>query len=159
MLTFEQARQASHHPTLKTPPRSRHHRSRRSRRPRPHPRAKYQPPTATTRPSIAPPATATPSAPPKQPPAPLSDASAKSKPATHSPTPLAPKTCIQIMTGAAVPPGADAVVMIEHTLRDGERNPVPTNRHARPKYRHPRKRSHQKSNRCCTAAPASATPN
>jgi molybdopterin molybdotransferase len=29
-------------------------------------------------------------------------------------------TCVQIMTGAAVPPGADAVVMIEHTRRDGE---------------------------------------
>lgn len=33
-------------------------------------------------------------------------------------TPLAPKTCLQIMTGAAVPPGADAVVMIEHTHRE-----------------------------------------
>jgi molybdopterin molybdotransferase len=30
---------------------------------------------------------------------------------------LAPGTCVQIMTGAAVPPGADAVVMIEHTSR------------------------------------------
>ena len=27
---------------------------------------------------------------------------------------------MQIMTGAAVPPGADAVVMIEHTQREGE---------------------------------------
>jgi molybdopterin molybdotransferase len=34
--------------------------------------------------------------------------------------PLAPRTCVQIMTGAAVPPGADAVVMIELTSRDGE---------------------------------------
>jgi molybdopterin molybdotransferase len=34
-------------------------------------------------------------------------------------TPLAPKTCVQIMTGAAVPPDADAVVMIEHTHREG----------------------------------------
>jgi len=33
--------------------------------------------------------------------------------------PLAAATCVQIMTGAAVPPGADAVVMIEHTQRDG----------------------------------------
>ena len=33
--------------------------------------------------------------------------------------PLAPGTCVQIMTGAAVPDGADAVVMIEHTNRDG----------------------------------------
>jgi molybdopterin molybdotransferase len=29
-------------------------------------------------------------------------------------------TCVQIMTGAAVPDGADAVVMIEHTGRDGD---------------------------------------
>jgi len=33
---------------------------------------------------------------------------------------LAVGTCVQIMTGAAVPPGADAVVMIEHTQRDGD---------------------------------------
>jgi molybdopterin molybdotransferase len=30
------------------------------------------------------------------------------------------ETCVQIMTGAAVPSGADAVVMIEHTKRDGD---------------------------------------
>jgi molybdopterin molybdotransferase len=30
------------------------------------------------------------------------------------------ETCVQIMTGAAVPTGADAVVMIEHTKRDGD---------------------------------------
>lgn len=40
------------------------------------------------------------------------------------------ETCVQIMTGAAVPSGADAVVMIEHTQRDGdavrfERDAVP----------------------------------
>src|SRR5437868_14971587 len=29
-------------------------------------------------------------------------------------------TCIQIMTGAALPEGADAVVMIEHVFRQGE---------------------------------------
>jgi len=34
--------------------------------------------------------------------------------------PLAPGTCVQIMTGAAVPDGSDAVVMIEHTNRDGD---------------------------------------
>jgi molybdopterin molybdotransferase len=34
--------------------------------------------------------------------------------------PLAPGTCAQIMTGAALPSGADAVVMIEHTNRDGD---------------------------------------
>jgi molybdopterin molybdotransferase len=34
--------------------------------------------------------------------------------------PLVPGTCVQIMTGAAVPSGADAVVMIEHTQRDGD---------------------------------------
>src|SRR5258706_2551405 len=33
---------------------------------------------------------------------------------------LAPGTCIQIMTGAAVPAGADAVVMIEHTHAEGD---------------------------------------
>jgi molybdopterin molybdotransferase len=39
-------------------------------------------------------------------------------------TPLAfPRVgeCLQIMTGAAVPDGADAVVMIEHTTREGDR--------------------------------------
>jgi len=34
--------------------------------------------------------------------------------------PLAAGTCVQIMTGAAVPPGADAVVMVEFTSRDGD---------------------------------------
>ncbi|HUL34970.1 MAG TPA: gephyrin-like molybdotransferase Glp [Candidatus Eisenbacteria bacterium] len=34
--------------------------------------------------------------------------------------PLAPGACIQIMTGAAVPTGADAVVMIEFTARSGD---------------------------------------
>ena len=34
--------------------------------------------------------------------------------------PLAPRTCLQIMTGAAIPGGADAVVMIEYTRREGE---------------------------------------
>jgi len=34
--------------------------------------------------------------------------------------PLAPGTCIQIMTGAALPAGADAVVMIEFTERIGD---------------------------------------
>ena len=34
--------------------------------------------------------------------------------------PLAAGTCVQIMTGAAAPAGADAVVMIEHTQRDGD---------------------------------------
>src|SRR5260370_7399517 len=33
---------------------------------------------------------------------------------------LAPGTCVQIMTGAAVPPGADAVVMIEHAKLEGQ---------------------------------------
>lgn len=33
---------------------------------------------------------------------------------------LVPGTCIQIMTGAALPPGSDAVVMIEFTRRDGD---------------------------------------
>jgi molybdopterin molybdotransferase len=34
--------------------------------------------------------------------------------------PLTPNTCVQIMTGAALPSGADAVVMIEHTQRDAD---------------------------------------
>src|SRR6266404_9894943 len=34
--------------------------------------------------------------------------------------PVAPSTCVQIMTGAAIPDGADAVIMIEHTSRDGD---------------------------------------
>src|SRR5882762_6840147 len=34
--------------------------------------------------------------------------------------PLAAETCVQIMTGAAVPAGADVVVMIEHTQREGD---------------------------------------
>jgi len=34
--------------------------------------------------------------------------------------PLARATCMQIMTGAAIPPGADAIVMIEHTQREGD---------------------------------------
>lgn len=33
---------------------------------------------------------------------------------------VAPGTCVQIMTGAALPEGADAVVMIEHTERHGD---------------------------------------
>ncbi len=35
--------------------------------------------------------------------------------------PLARWTCVQIMTGAAVPPGADAVVMIEQARREGDK--------------------------------------
>jgi molybdopterin molybdotransferase len=34
--------------------------------------------------------------------------------------PLATGSCVQIMTGAAVPPGADVVVMIEFTSREGD---------------------------------------
>jgi molybdopterin molybdotransferase len=34
--------------------------------------------------------------------------------------PLADGTCVQIMTGAAVPDGADAVMMIEHSTREGD---------------------------------------
>jgi len=33
---------------------------------------------------------------------------------------VTPGTCIQIMTGAAVPQGADAVVMVEHTRAEGQ---------------------------------------
>ncbi|HEY8714646.1 MAG TPA: gephyrin-like molybdotransferase Glp [Candidatus Acidoferrum sp.] len=38
----------------------------------------------------------------------------------NSTSALAANTCIQIMTGAAIPPGADAVVMIEHTTREAD---------------------------------------
>src|ERR1700736_6270318 len=34
-------------------------------------------------------------------------------------TPLKPGTCVQIMPGPAVPAGANAVVMLEHTSREG----------------------------------------
>ncbi len=43
---------------------------------------------------------------------------------------VGPGQCIEIMTGAPVPRGADAVVMIEHTARDGAR--MTTDRAARP---------------------------
>jgi molybdopterin molybdotransferase len=36
-------------------------------------------------------------------------------------TALARWTCMQIMTGAALPPGADAVVMLEHVQREGDK--------------------------------------
>ncbi len=36
-------------------------------------------------------------------------------------TPLARWTSVQIMTGAALPPGADAVVMLEHVQREGDK--------------------------------------
>src|SRR5258708_7177044 len=32
---------------------------------------------------------------------------------------IAPGQCVEIMTGASVPAGADAVAMIEHSIRDG----------------------------------------
>src|SRR5215470_7078314 len=44
--------------------------------------------------------------------------------------PLARDTCVQIMTGAALPPGADAVVMIEHTQRDADNVRVERSAHA-----------------------------
>src|SRR5256885_14473279 len=33
---------------------------------------------------------------------------------------LTPGTCVQIMTGAAVPAGADAIVMLEHAKHEGD---------------------------------------
>ncbi len=35
-------------------------------------------------------------------------------------TPVVAGTCIEVATGAPLPPGADAVVMVEHTTRDAE---------------------------------------
>src|ERR1700693_5168398 len=37
----------------------------------------------------------------------------------HFEATVLPGQCVEIMTGAAMPRGADAVVMIEHTKRDG----------------------------------------
>ena len=34
--------------------------------------------------------------------------------------PVKPGECVEIMTGAPVPDGADAVLMVEHADRDGE---------------------------------------
>jgi molybdopterin molybdotransferase len=42
-------------------------------------------------------------------------------PAGHAPTvPVGPGEAIRIMTGAPIPDGADAIVMVERTMRDGE---------------------------------------
>jgi molybdopterin molybdotransferase len=41
-------------------------------------------------------------------------------PASHSFDELQPGTAVEIMTGAPAPPGADAVVMVEHTFRHGD---------------------------------------
>jgi molybdenum cofactor synthesis domain-containing protein len=42
-------------------------------------------------------------------------------PAGHAPTvPVGPGEAIRIMTGAPIPEGADAIVMVERTMRDGE---------------------------------------
>ena len=58
---------------------------------------------------------------------------------------LAQKTCLQIMTGAAVPHGADAVVMIEHTHRDGDEIRFQQNATRRTKYCAAGKRSHRRA--------------
>ncbi len=42
-------------------------------------------------------------------------------PAGAPPVAIGPGECVEIMTGAAVPPSADAVVMVEHTRPAGER--------------------------------------
>src|SRR4029079_265840 len=42
-------------------------------------------------------------------------------PAGHPPTePVGPGEAIRIMTGAPIPTGADAIVMVERTERDGD---------------------------------------
>lgn len=46
-------------------------------------------------------------------------------PAGSPPQPLRPGTAARIFTGAEIPPGADAVVMQERTLREGERVRLP----------------------------------
>ncbi len=64
-------------------------------------------------------AMATPSALPTRTPA-HAAAPAEIKAGDNATSPLERWTCMQIMTGAGVPPGADAVVMVEHTQRKGD---------------------------------------
>ena len=102
MLTFEQARQASHRSTLKTPPPSRHHRTR-LHAALGHILAQnitadrdYPPFDRSTRDGYAVRAAEA-----------TAGATLKCigeiKAGDPLTTPLSPKTCIQIMTGAAVP--------------------------------------------------------
>ncbi len=53
-------------------------------------------------------------------------------------SPVGPGEAVRIMTGAPIPPGADAIVMVELTDSDGDgtsvvvREPVPLGNHIRP---------------------------
>jgi molybdopterin biosynthesis enzyme len=55
--------------------------------------------------------------------------------------PLAPSQAIEIMTGAPIPPGADAVLMVEHAVRTGKPLCSPPHPHPRRKCRPSRQRS------------------
>ena len=72
-------------------------------------------------------------------------------------TPLARWTCVQIMTGAGVPPGADAVVMIEHTARKGDNVNFDRTAQLRPEHRAEGQRSASRPNCACARRAASAT--
>jgi len=63
---------------------------------------------------------------------------------------VAPGTCIQIMTGAALPDGADAVIMIEHTSREG--NAVHLDRAVKPGQHVVRRGSEQAAGRTVLSA-------
>ena len=62
----------------------------------------------------------------------------ESRAGTATPHALAPGQCSRIFTGAPMPPGADAVLIQENALRDGDRitasaDPLPSGRHVRPR--------------------------
>jgi molybdopterin molybdotransferase len=59
-------------------------------------------------------------------------------------------TCVQIMTGAALPEGADAVVMVEHTSRDGDL--IQVDRQLKPGQHVVRRGSEQAAGRAVLAA-------
>lgn len=62
----------------------------------------------------------------------------ESRAGTATPDALAPGQCSRIFTGAPMPPGADAVLIQENALRDGDRitasaDPLSAGRHVRPR--------------------------
>ena len=63
---------------------------------------------------------------------------------------VAPGTCIQIMTGAALPDGADAVIMIEHISREG--NAVHLDRAVKPGQHVVRRGSEQEAGQTVLSA-------
>lgn len=61
----------------------------------------------------------------------------RSRPGTGPTTAVTATSCVDTATGAPIPPGADAVVMVEHTHRDGDRvrftRPVVVGQHISPR--------------------------